>query len=222
MLKAYADMGFCVITYGAKGHGEANVLGESNVGGLPNGAFDMFGILRWVGLQSSGNSPWKDKPIYLLGHSWGGYCTGMVLRYGPDVNGACIMSGFNTSEEMLRQSAARISTYLAPIWTPVLVLWERIRCYDADLKMFGLGFMRHTVADSFEETDMPVLVIHGTQDDVVPMNCGYDQWKEQYAISDRMEFVELDGRGHNDVFMKNGQLDMKLLQSIAEFFIEAK
>ena len=75
---------------------------------------------------------------------------------------------------------------------------------------------RHLVRDEFDtravaaKVDIPVLIIHGTDDDLVPVTMG-----EELARSFRnARLVRIEGAGHNDLWSRHGT---RVASTIAQF-----
>ena len=95
----FAERGYLVFAYDANGNDESEGLGRKNaVGGLPQGVIDLNYAISFV--EESGNFP--SLPIYLWGHSWGGYSVVNVLNYHPEVKAVAEIAGFNAGAVMVR------------------------------------------------------------------------------------------------------------------------
>ncbi len=66
-------------------------------------------------------------------------------------------------------------------------------------------------ADRVSNTEVPVLVFHGTEDRIIPFRNGKKVYEH---AAGRKQFVEVPGAGHNDVKQK---LDTKYREILAEF-----
>lgn len=213
LLKYFVEQDYCVIAYNAHGHGFDR---KTETIGLPMGIADLDFVLDEVLAQedslfiSDPRMKYKDIPVYLIGHSWGGYSVANVIATHPSIAGVCILSGFDDSKDMLFHTASQVNRVLAYIWTPVLNFYENIRVGNAT----WFSWTDSSAMEAFRETTMPVVVVHGTQDTVVPMQYGLKLWERMYRGDDRFTFMEYSDRGHNDIFLKDGRLDTELLDEI--------
>jgi hypothetical protein len=73
-------------------------------------------------------------------------------------------------------------------------LYERLK--------FG-EYASNTALESFSRSSMPVMVVQGSADNVVPAEYGYDKWYDVYGDSERFTFLWVEGKGHGDVLFDN-------------------
>ena len=173
--------GYYVFAYDATGNDESE---GSGVGGLPQGVIDLDHAISFV----ENNADFPKLPIVLFGHSWGGYSVMNVLRYHPEVKAAAECSGFLNASDLYeivgkKQAGAGIYAML-----PYVKLYDLIK--------FG-KYAANNAFDAFEASDTPVMVIHSTDDPVVPIEYGYDKIYERYGRDPRFEFVPFMLSGHN-------------------------
>ena len=74
----FAQNGYLVFAFDVTGCDESE--GKA-VGGLPQGVIDLRYAISFV----EENKDFPDLPIFLFGHSWGGYSVCSVLKYHPEV-----------------------------------------------------------------------------------------------------------------------------------------
>ena len=82
----FAANGFAVFAYDATGNDESPGKG----GGLPRGTVDLEHAIAFV----ESCEDFKDLPVVLFGHSWGGYSACSVLTYRPEVKAVVSVAGF--------------------------------------------------------------------------------------------------------------------------------
>lgn len=176
----FAQNGYYAFAYDCTGYD----LSEGNaMGGLAQGVIDLDHVISFV----ESRDEFKGLPILLFGHSWGGYCVGAVLNLHPEVNAVCELSGFNRSTDLFKSQGLYI---VGPVIYPMMPF---ITIYD-DLK-FGEAASYTSVA-GFANTDAPIMVIHSEDDDVVPIEYGYDVYYEEYGDDPRFTFVRYEDLGH--------------------------
>ena len=180
----FAQHGYYVFAYDATGNDESE--GEG-VGGLPQGVIDLDYAISFV--EESGNFP--NLPIALFGHSWGGYSVCSVLTYHPEVKAVIECSGFNSSSDMFEAEGKKMAGNGIYLMMPFVKLHERIK--------YG-HYASNTAIDGFSATKAAVMIVHSSDDDVVPTEYGYDLYYEKYQDNPHFSFIRLEDKGHNYVY----------------------
>ncbi len=177
----FAHHGYFVFAYDVTGNDESE--GEG-VGGLPQGVIDLNYAITF--LEESGNFP--NLPIALFGHSWGGYSVCSVLTYHPEVKAVIACSGFNSSSDMFESEGKKQAGNGIYLMLPFVKIHERIKYGDYAL---------NTAMDGFSKSEAAVMIVHSSDDEVVPTQYGYDKYYEKYKDNPRFQFVRLENAGHN-------------------------
>lgn len=180
----FAENGYRVFAYDATGNDESE--GEA-VGGLPQGVIDLDYALRYVKEQPA----FSGLPIFLWGHSWGGYSAGTVMKLHPDVKGAVLVAGFNESLDMLETEGRNIAGDAIEMVLPFFEKHEK--------KTFG-DYAGMSVLESLADTDAAVMIIHSADDEMIPIETSYDRFYEAFGTRDNFIFIRFEDRGHNYVF----------------------
>ncbi len=180
----FASRGYFVFAYDVTGNDESE--GDS-VRGLPQGIIDLDYAIRYV----KQNEDWKDLPVMLFGHSWGGYSVGSVLCVHPDMKAVVSVSGFNKSMDMIRSEGEKIIGKGIGLLIPYVSAYEHIK--------FG-KYASYTCMDGFSCSDAGVMILHSEDDDTVPVQNGIDIYYKKYADSPRFRFIRPGDRGHNYVY----------------------
>jgi len=144
--------GFAVLAIDLTACGESEGLG---IKGLHQSALDVASALKWIHGQEKLNS----LPLYLFGHSWGGY-------------GVCASLAFDTSPKAI----ASFSGFLDP-WAMILGLPEN---YVGEIAHIGESKVHEAYAiragefaflSAYEAINnsqkTQVLLVHGSQDEVI-------------------------------------------------------
>ncbi len=180
----FAQNGYYVFAYDATGNDESEGDG---VGGIPQGVIDLDYAISFV--VKSGNLP--DLPVVLFGHSWGGYSVCSVLTYHPEVKAVIECSGCNCSSDLFEAGGKEEAGDVIYTMMPFIKLHERIK--------FG-KYASNTAMDGFAASEAAVMIVHSEDDDVVPIEYGYDLYYGKYAADPRFTFIRLEHSGHNYVF----------------------
>lgn len=179
------DHGYYVFTYDATGNGKSD---GDDVAGLPQGVIDLDRVINTAHAQPE----YDALPIYLLGHSWGAYSVGSVLAYHPEITAAVMLSGFDASDDMIREGASRyVGTLLTDLTIPYVRLYEWLKFGD---------WSGVSMSDGLAATDARVLVVHSIDDATVPTSAGFDSIYEQYVTDSDVDFTVLQNSGHGYLF----------------------
>ena len=73
---------------------------------------------------------------------------------------------------------------------PVLKLYEGFT--------FG-KYAKVTALNGFAKSDCPIMIIHSSDDEVVTMTYGYDEYYAKFKDNERFTFVHFEDKGHNDI-----------------------
>ena len=182
----FAKNGYYVFAYDATGCDKSEGDG---VGGVPQGVIDLDYAISFI----EGKEEYKDLPVVLFGHSWGGYSVWNVLTYHPEVKAVIECSGFNSSSDMFESGGKDQAGPAIYAMTPFIKIHE---CFK-----FG-KYATNTAMKGFETSDASVMVVHSEDDNVIGIEYGYDKYYEKYKDDPRFTFVRFTDRGHNDIFNK--------------------
>lgn len=187
----FVDNGWRVFAYDATGSGHSEGGGTR---GLPQSALDLDAALTFAESDARLNS----LPVYLMGHSWGGYAAAAVLNFNHKIAGAASISGYNEPIEMILEWTEDMMggfryAMLPFVWTYSKALFG---------KYSGL-----TAVNGINKSEVPVLVIHGTEDGTI----GYDKSsiisEKEHITNPSAQYLTLDGGGHNNIFYTKEALE---------------
>ncbi len=200
VINYYAQNGFYVFAYDATGNDES---GGKGIGGVPQGLIDLNYAITFV--EKSVDFP--DLPICLFGHSWGGYSACNVLVYHPEVKSVVECSGPCSSTDLLEGGGKNVVGPMIYILLPVIKTYEKAK--------FG-EYAECNALNGFAATDAPVMVVHSSDDNIVPISYGYDIYYEHYKDDPRFVFKRLEGKGHN-LFLDVDR-NTELFGSVVDFY----
>lgn len=198
----FAQNGYYVFAYDATGNDES---GGKGIGGVPQGVIDLNYAISFV--EESSNFP--DLPIGLFGHSWGGYSVSNVLTYHPEVEAVIECSGPNSSTDLVEGGGSKVVGPVIHVLMPVIKVYERAK--------YG-GYATNSALTGFASTDAEIMIVHSSDDNIVPIEYGYDIYYDAFKDDPRFTFIRLEGKGHN-LFL-NVNNNPELYESFVAFYDE--
>lgn len=131
----------------------------------------------------------QEQPVILVGHSLGGPIIAQAaINFPEQVSALVILAG------SLDPALEKINPLQhVGKWWPISSLLPRT-LYNANLEIFALEAELEKLGRSLHLIKIPVLIVHGTQDRLVPYeNVAY---MEQMLTNARVEVVTLEGQNH--------------------------
>lgn len=180
----FVDQGWSVLCFDYTGcYGSQ---GENMIGYI-QAVKDLDAVLTYV----ENEERFQNMPLFLFGHSLGGYATAAVLQEGHDVDAAIIASGFDMPIEQWEYSIERYTGILRGITSKYARLFMELRFGDE-------AYI--SAVDGINSVDIPVLMISGTEDEYYggpsPI---YD--KREEISNPNCTCILLEGEGHYDYFL---------------------
>lgn len=172
-------LGHAVLVPEARNHGQSDADSHSS---LPRFAQDLHSALDWVRLQ-----PGTDTHrLSAVGHSVGGAAVLLCATQRKDLQGVVSVSAFDHPEDVMRR-------WLRAHHIPYVPLgWLVNRWVEW---VIGHRFNRIAPLNNIARAHCPVLLVHGEQDDVVPVSCAHRLWQAgQTAHTDRTTLLLVPGR----------------------------
>lgn len=205
-ISTLVDYGWSVFTFDATGSLRSE--GDSQVG-FSQPVLDLDAALDYVRTQAL----FGCEELILMGHSRGGYAVCCALAEEKDVAAVVSISGINSAMEGVMQMSANTVGPAAYGNYPFLWLYQ--------VFLFGDDVLNLEAVDAISQSDVPVLVIHGTQDEQIPLDsCSVISYQDQIQ-SDRVEYLRLPA-GHTDLmFDDDGTANDQLFQQVHEFLLRS-
>lgn len=129
----------------------------------------------------------RSLPVYLYGHSSGGYAAATVL---DRADAAVVLCGFDDPIDTMCDTASRYTGFLVELQRPFLQLWNRIKA-GPDANECASGCINRT--------DVPVLIVGASDDTVIPADDSLYLHPE--SITDPNASYLLRAGGHSDVWL---------------------
>ncbi|NLO35796.1 MAG: alpha/beta hydrolase [Clostridiaceae bacterium] len=147
----FVDHGWRVLAFDATGSFDSE---GRTTRGFPQALLDLDALLTYIGAQED----LSGLPRLLFGHSWGGYAVASILHSDHDIQGVVSVAGTNNANEMVFEQGRRMMGPFIYMQMPYLWLYQRI--------LYG-SVASWSADDAIRASDVPVLLIHGTEDEMV-------------------------------------------------------
>ena len=163
-IRYFVDHGYSAVTWDNTGIGESE--GKWSVG-MQQIKLDLLAYLSWQETEA----PESGLPVLLYGHSAGGYAACTALETDHRIDGVICISTFDSPIEILLWHARNRVGVLADLQMPFLRL-ENWFLFGADAD--GSAFA------AIDGAEVPVLIIQGSSDDLVPYSQSLIQYEDVY------------------------------------------
>ena len=146
---------YSVFTYDCKG--TYNSEGDSTIG-MITPLVDLDNALNFIETDSYLSS----QPIFLLGHSWGGYAVTSVLSLHKNIKACAAIAPFNSGYTLIYEKGEQYAGPLAGGMPKVFL--------DTYQKMLFKNYTKYDAVKGINSTNIPVLIAHGNKDSVIDYN----------------------------------------------------
>ena len=184
----FAKRGYRVLSFSNTGSHESEGKGTT---GLSQSVIDLDAALDYVESQAQ----FEKLPIFLYGHSWGGYAVTAVLNYDHNIAGAASVAGYNTPMEMIMAWSKPQMGVISYLEYPYLWIYQKL--------LFG-GASNLSAVDGINSVETPVLIIHGEQDEVIDYNGPSIIAHRDEITNQNVVYITCSGQnqnGHSNLFM---------------------
>lgn len=183
----FAEQGYQVFAYDNTGYHLSE--GKSSVG-LPQAVEDLDAVLTFLERQEQ----FAELPVYLYGHSWGGYAVSAVLNFNHKITAVASVSGFSNPNKMIREWARRMAGNWSLPLNPFLVLHQRLH-FGKKLDLMAV--------DGINKAGIPVLLVHGSKDATVRIDGSALVSCNEEITNPKVQYVLWEKEG------QNGHLDIR-------------
>lgn len=155
----------------------------NNCVGPVQSVIDLDAALTYIERESR----FEGLPVLLYGHSWGGYAVTAIFNFDHEIAASVSVAGFNDAMEMTMEWIQDMGA-LAKVEYPYIYLYQRM--------LFGekLDF---TAVKGINRTDTPVLLIHGTGDQVISLTGAATMAHRDEITNPNVEYKLCDGERQN-------------------------
>ena len=191
-VKHFIDNGYCVFAYDCTG---SHMSEGKTTNGFPQAVLDLNAALNWLNTQDN-----LSKPVLLFGHSWGGYAVASILNYDHEIAAVVSISGVNSAFEIVNDQAIDMMGVFGYTQIPTLNLVQYLK--------FGRA-AGYTAVEGINSTTIPILIIHGKEDTVVPYNgCSIIAHKAEIKNPNVSYITTTSTQGkHNSLFWSEESLE---------------
>ncbi len=170
--------------------GCAGSEGKNSIG-VPQSVIDLDAALTFM----EGEQRFAGLPVFLYGHSWGGYAVTAIHHFDHDIAASVSVAGFNSPMGIVLEWNKDMMGGFAYVEYPYIYLYQM---------MFYGTKTNLSAVDGINNTDTPILLIHGAQDTtILPDGAATIAYKDEitnpnveYKICDK----ELQN-DHNNLYM---------------------
>lgn len=159
---------------------------------LAQGGIDVKYALKYIDKH-------YDLPLYVLGHSWGGYSVAQGLRFSKKILKCVSLAGLDSEATMANGPKALI---------PLIRTFVRV----CGFTKYG-KYSFYSTYSAFKKTTAKVLYIQGKMDIVVsPKITGY-RYQNAFKNKENIKVVMMDKKGHAPIVTCESQLaQMKVMK----------
>ncbi|MBE6570733.1 MAG: alpha/beta fold hydrolase [Ruminococcaceae bacterium] len=134
--------------------------------------------------------------ISVIGHSWGAYSCLNIGKFHRDVNHVVALSGFVSTQRMLKQTFGGFLSLLRPHFVKIE-------------KRANEKYYFCSAEDSLMDTNAKLLVIHSADDNTVSCKLHFDFLKNKLSGRKNSDFLLVDKKGHNPNYTQDAVIYMK-------------
>ncbi len=162
----FYENSFSVFAFDYKGTYDSG--GDGTVG-MCESLVDLDHALNYVSTDARING----LPLFLFGHSWGGYAVTSVLAIHKEVKACAAVAAMNNGFTMILEKGEEYAGKFSSFPKPFL---------DAYQSALFRDYVKYNGVKGINSTDIPVLLAHGVNDRVIAFN-------RQSVISHKNEFT---------------------------------
>ena len=205
LVKFFAEKGYAVFIFDGTASGRS---GGDRVIGLQQPRLDLRAAVRCVAESGA----FTGIPVVLMGHSAGAYGAATEALETGAAAAVCV-SGFDTPIGTMHKWAKNYAKFMGDVQLPFLFAHE----FDQ------LGSEANTSASrALVSSGVPALVIHGANDNAIPLNISlYQRLESGGCRGIELYYEQTPGHdAHSDIiFGEHGQPNLPLLERINSFLV---
>ena len=155
-IEFFVRNGYAVFTYDCQGTYASE--GDSTVG-MCTPLVNLDHALTYI----KNDKQLSQYPLFLFGHSWGGYAATSVLSIHKNIRGCAAVAPFNSGYTLLVEKGEQ---YMAPFSDMVRIDFpeEFLNAYQT---LLFRDYAKYSAVKGINSTDIPVYIAHGNRDFVI-------------------------------------------------------
>lgn len=194
LINYFAKLGYLVLAYDqyASGCSEGTKIDSMTVG-----ARDVKFALNYI------DKNYPKLPLYVFGHSWGGFTASIALNYSKRIEKAIIISGFNRMSDFVRVPDGP-GVFIGFLLSLAIISRDSF-LYKKDSTLSAL--------DCFQKTKAKVLYLQGSEDKVVKPEYSSTLFM-QLCKNPNVQIKVLKGKGHTPFVTNKSQIGQDKVSAI--------
>lgn len=158
-IEYFVRSGYAVFTYDCQGTYASE--GDSTVG-MCTPLVNLDHALTYI----ENDKLLSRYPLFLFGHSWGGYAATSVLSLHKNIRGCAAVAPFNSGYTLLAEKGEQ---YIAPFSDMVKIDFPEEFLKTYQMQLFK-EYTKYDAVQGINSTDIPVYIAHGNRDFVISFN----------------------------------------------------
>ena len=158
-IEYFVRNGYAVFTYDCQGTYASE--GDSTVG-MCTPLVNLDHALTYI----ENNKQLSQYPLFLFGHSWGGYAATAVLSIHKNIRGCSAVAPFNSGYTLFVEKGEE---YMNPFPDMLKNDFPKDFLNTYQTMLFG-DYTKYTAVAGINSTDVPVYIAHGKRDFVISFN----------------------------------------------------
>lgn len=198
----FVDHGWRVFAYDNTGTHESE--GKSTIGPSQS-LLDLKAALTYI----KNSAALHSLSIMVYGHSWGAYASTAILGDNFDIAAVASIAGFDSPIGLLQEQVHNLMGTVSPIVYPFLWLQQD--------KLFG-DTVHHTATKGINSRNIPVLLIHGDNDDVISYYGASIIAHQEEITNPNIRYMPYNAEnhnGHNNIFRSDAALEYTNLKNLS-------
>ena len=143
--------GYNVFSYNCTGTYESE---GDDIVGMCQSLIDLEGTIKYI--QSV--DALAKMPLFLIGHSWGGYAATSVLSLRKEVRACVSIAAMHNACKLMTEKAQEYLGTFGKVPEPMFDIYQRL--------LFG-DYVEYNAIRGINDSNIPVLVAHGTTDTTI-------------------------------------------------------
>lgn len=194
----FAKNGYYVFAYDATGTDGSE---GTSIYGLPQQIVDMDYAITYA----ESIPMLEGLPVFIFGHSWGGYTVTNELAFHPEVKAAVCIAGFDYSMDLIESWGCKIAgAFFTKSLIPYLSIHEYLMCGSIS---------KARASNALSKTQSKVMFITADNDNIVGTEYGFDLWQKKFSDNPNFSFIKIYGleanESHNNVLSSDEYLQWR-------------